>query len=387
MRFSSIQDAWVAAHNHDDFTAEIASCTWEDALMWLESVQAFPKVVWHGRHEAGTYFGIGMTTSEKQSVALTVRSFDASEPQWTNFPNSLTIHPQHLLKWTPKGCTLESFSFSVPFPNSHGLDPQDIRELPTKPEWAEKIEHCKTLFQRNTLQKIVLARQSCFDLSNPWNKFRALYNTQQHCYHFLVQPTAERCFFGASPEKLFSKNSDTLETEALAGTAPISGNDEQDQQLATELLESQKNQAEHHIVLRYLHTQLSDLEKSHHTHPQDLVTLSHVQHLRTRVSYQIQSSVSLDQIIDRLHPTPAVCGLPSSVARREISRIEPFHRGWYAGTMGLINRENANFTVLIRSALWIQGQGYTWSGAGIVAGSEPVAEWNEINNKAKQFLG
>lgn len=355
--------------------------------MWLESVQAFPKIVWHGRHEVSTYFGIGMTTSEKQPVALTVRSFDESEPQWTSFPNRLTIHPQHLLKWTPEGCTLESFSSSVPFPNSHGLDPQDIAELPTKPEWAEKIEYCKTLFQHNTLQKIVLARQSCFDLSNPWRKFRALYNTQQHCYHFLVQPTTERCFFGASPEKLFSKSSDTLETEALAGTAPISGNDEQDQQLATELIESQKNQDEHHIVLQYLHAQLVDLEKSHHTHPQDLVTLPHVQHLRTRVSYQLQSSISLDQIIDRLHPTPAVCGLPSSIARTEISRIEPFHRGWYAGTMGFINGECADFTVLIRSALWIQGQGYTWSGAGIVAASEPIAEWTEINNKAKQFLG
>lgn len=387
MQYSSIQDAWLSAHNHDDFVANIESCTWMDVFTWIEQIPIFPKIIWHSREEDCVYFAVGSTSDTTQPLQFHVRSFDPNESQWTGFPTTTTIRPQHVVQWTTDTCTLRSVSNGNAIPMETGLDPQDSPELPSKSQWTQKIEHCKRLFEETNLKKIVLARQSTFKLDSPWRKFKEIYDAQPHCYHFLVQPSVDRCFFGASPEKLFSLTDAELETEALAGTAAITGDQSADIEHSNDLLGSSKDQSEHEIVVQYIQSQLNDLSTSQTRHPQDLVTLPHVQHLRTRLSYQMLPEVSIHAILDRLHPTPAVCGLPQEQARINITKLEPFHRGWYAGTMGVVTERTANFTVLIRSALWIDGQGYTWSGAGIVDASDPDAEWTEINNKAKQFLG
>lgn len=387
MQYSSIQDAWLSAHNYDNYVATITPCTWKDALDWIEQIDHFPKVVWHSREDDSVYFAVGITSDVTQSIQFKIQSFDPNEPQWTGFPSTLTIRPQHILRWTIDTCTLHSVSSSETLEIEKGLDPQDSPELPGKFQWTQNIEHCKILFEDTKLEKIVLARQSTFKLKSPWRKFQEMYESQRHCYHFLIQPTSDRCFFGASPEKLFSLDHDTLETEALAGTAAITGNQALDDEQTNYLVHSTKDQKEHEIVVHYIESQLHNLSSSQTRHAQDLVTLPHVQHLRTRLSYQLLSNIRLDEILDKLHPTPAVCGLPQQNARINISKLEPFHRGWYAGTMGIVTDDYANFTVLIRSALWINGEGYTWSGAGIVHASDPDAEWTEINNKAKQFLG
>ena len=386
-KYVSLEDAWVAAHNHDGFEYLIDTCSFNTALQWFKTVTQYPKIIWHSREEDCTYFAIGMTTDLVQQIVFEIRGFDASEPQWTGFPGSLSIRPQHLLKWTSTHSILQSSIVSTKTSLPFGVTPQDSPHLPTKDHWVENIEHSHTLFNETPLQKIVLARQSHFILNDPWEKFVELYTGQTHCYHFWIQPTKDRCFFGASPEKLFSINERFLETEALAGTAPVTGDHVVDSCSSNELVTSTKDQNEHEIVVQYLENQLNDLSTSRERYPQELVKLSHVQHLRTRLTYQLSSDVELSTILTRLHPTPAVCGLPKHLARREISKLEPFHRGWYAGTMGIVNQNFAEFTVLIRSALWINGMGYTWSGAGIVEASNPEAEWTEINNKAKQFLG
>ena len=387
MHYLSIEDAWLSAHNYDNFVASIATCTWTDALDWIKQIDHYPKVVWHSREDGCVYFGVGTTSDLTQPIQFMIRSFDQTEAQWTGFPATLEIRPQHLICWTRETCTLHSVSSGTTLKIENGLDPQDSPELPGKLQWTQNIEHCKILFRETGLTKIVLARQSKFMLDSPWTKFQQISEAQPHCYHFLVQPSAERCFFGASPEKLFSLDQSSLETEALAGTAPITGNQVLDEKQTNHLVHSSKDQNEHEIVVQYIQSQLQALSLSQIRHPQDLVTLPHVQHLRTKLSYELLPKISLSEVLDRLHPTPAVCGLPQKDARMNITKLEPFHRGWYAGTMGIVTEEHANFTVLIRSALWINGQGYTWSGAGIVEASEPDAEWTEINNKAKQFLG
>ncbi|MGL5309601.1 MAG: chorismate-binding protein, partial [Plesiomonas shigelloides] len=88
------------------------------------------------------------------------------------------------------------------------------------------------------------------------------------------------------------------------------------------------------------------------------------------------------QCLTWLHPTAAVAGLPREPARRFIHEHEPFERGWYAGSVGHISRERAEFTVAIRSALIQQNQVHLFAGAGIVPGSDPEAEWQEIERKA-----
>ena len=91
-------------------------------------------------------------------------------------------------------------------------------------------------------------------------------------------------------------------------------------------------------------------------------------------------------LLDRLHPTPAVGGYPTENALPEIARIEPFSRGWYAAPVGWIGAESTQFAVAIRSGL-VQGKTMSlFSGAGIVRGSDPHEEWQEVENKIQDFL-
>jgi menaquinone-specific isochorismate synthase len=90
--------------------------------------------------------------------------------------------------------------------------------------------------------------------------------------------------------------------------------------------------------------------------------------------------------LEKLHPTPAVGGFPTDRALRDIARLEPFDRGWYAGPLGWIAKDASQFVVGIRSGLTEGKRLHLFSGAGIVEGSVPEKEWEEIENKISDFV-
>jgi menaquinone-specific isochorismate synthase len=99
----------------------------------------------------------------------------------------------------------------------------------------------------------------------------------------------------------------------------------------------------------------------------------------------LQEGVSDAEVLDALHPTPAVGGYPRVEAFEEIRDLEPFDRGWYAGPVGWIGADSAEFAVGIRSGLVSGRKLSLFSGAGIVAGSTAEDEWTEIEQKIDDF--
>ena len=91
------------------------------------------------------------------------------------------------------------------------------------------------------------------------------------------------------------------------------------------------------------------------------------------------------EIIHKLHPTPAVGGYPKKQALEAIEEIEPFERGWYAAPVGWVGYDRAEFAVAIRSSLIVKNKVALFAGAGIVSGSQPEAEWEELENKIRNF--
>ncbi|MEZ4744549.1 MAG: chorismate-binding protein [Calditrichia bacterium] len=87
-----------------------------------------------------------------------------------------------------------------------------------------------------------------------------------------------------------------------------------------------------------------------------------------------------------LHPTPAVGGYPKDLALPKISELEPFDRGWYAGPIGWFSKNAAEFAVAIRSGMVYHNKLLLYAGAGIVPGSEPEKEWDELENKISNFM-
>ena len=399
MSHDPLHNTWTSL---EPSTQTTVHASWDQALSWFKNLDVYPKLIWQGREGSSCYLcvGIGTGSSIDELPKFTVRAFDEQQPQWKGFPASIEWTPYGIIEFPSKyrnmGSGIVDIRFSKAAFQSSWVPPeghtqQHTTHVPSQEGWTSNIETSKQLFHDTTLRKIVLARESYFQFNDPWTQFVELRRSQPHNYSFLFSPDPDTVFLGASPEKLFSKSGTVLKTEALAGTRSVSKNKAENEALIEELNQSNKDQTEHHIVVHYIHQQLKDLCIAQQSLTQEVLQLPHVQHLRTPIECTLHPNTTTAQLLDRLHPTPAVCGIPKTLAKKKIAELEPFHRGWYAGTMGIEYGDTADFTVLIRSALWKRisnehGSGYAWSGAGIVEESDPLSEWIEINNKAKQFV-
>jgi menaquinone-specific isochorismate synthase len=199
-----------------------------------------------------------------------------------------------------------------------------------------------------------------------------------------------QAFIGASPERLLTITNGQLTTEALAGSASRSQHPGIDRQLAQTLMSSKKERYEHQVVVEFILEQLRSLGLN----PQSaaspkILQLLHIQHLHTPISAALhpQPSVQPLDILAKLHPTPAVAGVPRQAAYDFIRQHESFERGLYTAPLGWIDTDgNSEFVVGIRSALIDGCKARLYAGAGIVAGSEPAKELAEIKLKLQTLL-
>ena len=113
----------------------------------------------------------------------------------------------------------------------------------------------------------------------------------------------------------------------------------------------------------------------------EILQLSNVQHLITRLEGTLKPAINPSDILAAIHPTAAVCGTPAKAALALLKEIERFDRGWYASAVGVISHQSTELAVAIRSSL-ITGRTLSlFAGAGIVKGSDPDSEWQELENK------
>ena len=255
-------------------------------------------------------------------------------------------------------------------------------DFPSQEEWHNQILHLLHAFDRHEVEKVVLARKSVFTFSDRLEAIcllRRLRAANPHLFYFYFQPSREEAFLGGSPERLYRRIGHQIKSEAIAGTRPRGQTIDEDQRLGRELLESEKDQREHRFVLDTIR---QTLEQFCHTVDIDnevsLLKLARVQHLCCRLQGVLHDRVNDVDLLKALHPTPAVGGSPTSRALQAIRELEPFDRGWYAGPVGWLGADAAGL---------VQGNTLSlFSGAGIVQGSTPEAEWQEIENKISNFM-
>lgn len=263
-------------------------------------------------------------------------------------------------------------------------------DQPDQKEWPKIFGSAQQLLKSGKLQKIVLARKSTFTFSehlNPWELFIQLKKDTPKCFHFCFQLDVDSVFLGASPERLYKKTLHHFETEALAGTMPRSENPVKDKQLGKDLLQSAKNLVEHKLVVNSIKAKAENLTQklNGNLNPQ-LLTLHAGHHLMTRFEGTLKDRVNDADILQHMHPTPAVAGHPIEDSIQCLRQLESFSRGWYAGPIGYVGFDQTEFAVGIRSALLKNNQLSLFAGAGIVDESTLSNEWNEIENKVSTFL-
>ncbi|NLN94487.1 MAG: isochorismate synthase [Candidatus Hydrogenedens sp.] len=264
------------------------------------------------------------------------------------------------------------------------------RDIPDLCVWKQQIEDALQAFEKGPLTKVVLARESSFQASAPIDPLALLQKLSGQAPDttlFCFQPVPTRAFLGASPERLYCRAGLRFQTEALAGTRPRGPDEEEDTKLAEELLNSDKEQREHAIVVDSL---LSSLDRftSEVQYPGAAVIrkLGYCQHLHTPITALLREGVSDYALLRKLHPTPAVGGHPQKEAVRYILETETFERGIFAAPVGWLARDSADFCVGIRSAAVLEDRLSLYAGAGIVPHSNAEEEWAELDAKMRQFL-
>jgi menaquinone-specific isochorismate synthase len=273
---------------------------------------------------------------------------------------------------------------------------------PAKPDWVypmtpstwhELIEAAKKEMVTGQLQKVVLARVCEIRFEDAVDIVSVLGFLDQNygdCYRFLFEPVPNHAFFGATPELLIKKEGTHIETMALAGSAARGRTKSEDGELVQDLLASLKERHEHQLVVDEIITQLRHLtDKLEFPDQPETLRLKNIHHLQTPIRGILKKgrSINVIDLVQRLHPTPALGGVPADRSMDFLQRVEPVTRGWYAGPIGWIdNQLDGVFAVGIRSAVTQHERVWLYAGAGIIQASEADREWEETKLKFKPIL-
>jgi isochorismate synthase len=266
-----------------------------------------------------------------------------------------------------------------------------LTALPSPDAYADAVREATGRILAGDLRKVVLARQILVAAGrtlDPRLLAARLRAVDPAAYTFVV-PVGGGALVGASPELLVAKEGTQVRSNPLAGSAARSGDPEQDRENARSLEASAKDRDEHQIVVEAVAETLRPFCEELTWDPEPvLLSTANVWHLSTRFRGTLRDPAPhVLELVAELHPTPAVCGTPRSVARTVIDEMEPFDRGSYAGPVGWIDAEgDGQWAIALRCAELAGEHATLFAGAGIVAGSDPEAEVDETERKFRAFL-
>lgn len=210
-----------------------------------------------------------------------------------------------------------------------------------------------------------------------------------------MPPRRGRYLLSGSPERFLKKEGRKIVTEPIKGTARRGVTDEEDQQLKSQLLASEKEREENSMITNLVKEELSKIAKESDVHIDELYgvyTFETVHQLISTLSATVDENISFSEIIDVLFPMGSMTGSPKDVALRLIEHHENFSRGLYSGSVGYFKPNgDFDFKVVIRSILYNENTKKISCpvGGGITLKSDPEKEYEECLikvNALKQVL-
>lgn len=231
--------------------------------------------------------------------------------------------------------------------------------------------------ENNDFQKVVLSRKESIKVEN-FDLFKAFDQLVQ-----LYSNTFVYCFFhpkigiwlGATPEQLLKVDNENFKTIALAGT--------QKDNVSDGIIWQKKEQDEQQFVTDYIVEKLKDIATEVKVSQPYSIKAGSVWHIKTDISGVFNLEFGLKKIIDLLHPTPAVCGLPKLESKAFILENENYNRTFYTGFLGELNMENqTDLFVNLRCMELEDNYAHLFMGCGITKDSIPEKEWEESINKS-----
>lgn len=234
------------------------------------------------------------------------------------------------------------------------------------------VDKVVDLIQNKKAEKIVVSRKESLEASNfdVVNSFKKMLINYPKAMVYLWSHPKVGCWMGASPERLIHCKNNKFETMALAGTQIYTG--------TTNVVWKEKEKEEQQIVTDYILKKIQgNITKVEYTKP-TTVRAGNLLHLRTDIYGVLEKQDSLKNLLKLLHPTPAVCGLPKTIATDFILKNEGYDRRFYTGYLGELNTtRETNLYVNLRCMEIKNNEISIYVGGGITEGSNSKKEWEE----------
>ncbi|APG64295.1 hypothetical protein LPB136_02430 [Tenacibaculum todarodis] len=251
---------------------------------------------------------------------------------------------------------------------------QFLDDSSSKENHIKLVEKAINAIENNDFKKVVVSRKelvplSDFDLITVFKKLLSLYENAMVYVWFHPKVGL---WFGATPETLLKVKGNQFETMSLAGTQTYKGN--------VAVTWQQKEIEEQQFVTDYIADNLKPVVNRLKVAEVETIKAGNLLHLKTKISGELKTN-SLE-LISKLHPTPAVCGLPLEVSRDFILENENYKRSFYTGFLGEINT-NSNFYVNLRCMEIVANNACIYIGGGITKNSNPLKEWEETVAKTR----
>jgi anthranilate synthase component I len=275
-------------------------------------------------------------------------------------------------------------------PERHpGADPA-VSSNQTKETFEAGVRAIKDHIAAGDIYQAVLSQRFEADVTaDPFTVYRALrhVNPSPYMYFIRMGPLA---IVGSSPEMLVRVEGRDVETHPIAGTRPRGASEDEDLRLAEELKRNEKERAEHVMLVDLGRNDLGrvcDFGSVRVPQYMALERYSHVMHLVSTVEGRLaEEHDHLDALV-ACFPAGTVSGAPKIRAMQLLAELEPTRRDIYAGAVGYIDfAGNLDFCIAIRTITIRDGRARIQAGAGIVADSNPAAEYEETRDKARALL-
>jgi len=259
-----------------------------------------------------------------------------------------------------------------------------------KDEFSKIVEKAKKYIYDGDIFQVVLSRKFSFeghgDYLKVYEKLRSL-NPSPYLYHLKM---GKKITIGSSPEMLLRVTNDYVETFPIAGTRKISNDEIKNEQLRQELINDEKELAEHTMLVDLGRNDIGkvcDYGTVRVNKLMEVKKFSHVQHMVTHVVGKLNKNYDMYDAFKAVFPAGTVSGAPKVRAMEIIDELEPESRGPYAGAVGYFSFNGCcDFAIAIRSIFADEKHGFVQAGAGIVFDSVPNNELKETEHKANAMI-
>lgn len=285
---------------------------------------------------------------------------------------------------------IERLKGALPSMDSEGRGKAEITPEMTKEAYLEMIRKAKEYIKAGDIIQVVPSQRFRAELTAaPFNIYRALklINPSPYMYYLKLD---DLTIIGTSPEILVRVEGDDVDVRPIAGTRRRGKSEEEDRALENELLADPKERAEHIMLVDLGRNDIGRVSEVGSVQVTELMTVerySHVMHIVSNVRGKLKAGVDSFDVLRATFPAGTVSGAPKVRAMEIIEELEPSRRGPYAGCLGYFGFSgNMDMCITIRTMVIKDNHIYMQAGGGVVADSDPDAEYQETVNKASALF-